>query len=67
VRIGDVEVDGEAGLAYVEATVRESGSVLEAGEVLKRYENTVTVEYMLRRGTDGAWKFALARTVAMLA
>ena len=59
-------MDAEAGVAFIEATVRESGSVLEEGEVLKSYENTITVEYMLRRGPEGSWKFSRARTVPPL-
>jgi hypothetical protein len=64
--IGEVEVDAGAGLAYIEAVIRESGSVVEGGEVVKRFDNSITVEYMLSRAADGSWRFSRARTVPML-
>ncbi len=57
-----VECDSIQGVAYIAATITESGKVLEDGEVVKMYSNSFSVEYMAVQH-KGAWKLARACTV----
>ncbi len=60
--VSAVGSDNSKGVAFIAATLSETGQVMEGGEVVKTYSNSVTVEYMAEQH-KGAWKLSRASTV----